>query len=356
MEFRILVINPGSTSTKVAVYKENEELIRDTITYSSDILSRFNKILDQYPIRKKDILDFLRKNGIKPDQLHAIVGRGGLLKPIQGGTYRVNQAMLSDLKAAERGEHASNLGAVLAYRIAEPYQIPAYIVDPVVVDEFDPVARLSGLKEIERLSIFHALNQRAVALQACTDLNLTYQESSLIVVHMGGGISIGCHQNGRVIDVNNAFDGEGPFSPERAGSVPAGQLVEMCFSGKWTQDEMKRKLVGCGGVVGYLNTNDLKKMKETKNSGNSDAQRVYEAMIYQIKKYIAAMAAVVDGKVDVIAFTGGMAQDTELVATLKKTIEWIAPVVVYPGEREMLALAQGVLRVMYGEEAIRTYC
>lgn len=353
--FNILVINPGSTSSKIALYENDSEVAQETICYSNDELKQYNSIIDQYALREKGIEEFLEKNNVPPESLHAVVGRGGLLKPIQGGTYRVNESMLEDLKKAKRGEHASNLGAVLAFHIAESLDIPSFIVDPVVVDEMENSARFSGIPEIERLSIFHALNQRAVALQACSDLKIDYHKSTFVVVHMGGGISIGIHHRGRVVDVNNALNGEGPFSPERAGGLPAGQLVEMCFSGKFTYEQIKRKLVGCGGVVAYLSTNDLREVKKRMISGDSEAKEVYEAMVYQIKKHIASMAAVTDGEVDAIVLTGGMAHDDMLNEKLKKAVSWIAPVHIYPGEREMLALAQGTLRVLTGEENARSY-
>lgn len=353
--FYVLVINPGSTSTKVAVFLNDEECTGSNVSHSEDELCPFAHIVDQFQFRFQLILDFLNKSDYSRLHFDAIVGRGGLLRPIPGGTYAINDRMLNDLRAAERGEHASNLGGLLAHEFAQSDKTPAYIVDPVVVDEMEPVARLSGIPEIERRSIFHALNQRAVALKASKTLNIAYNKVNLIVVHLGGGISVGCHQKGRVIDVNNALDGDGPFSPERAGGLPSGSVVDLCFSGKMTQYEIRKALTGQGGLVRYLKTNDLREVKKRIQQGDVQVKLVYDAMLYQIIKQIGSMAAVLKGQVNAIVLTGGLAHDQDLVSEISNAVDWIAPVIVYPGEEEMRALAEGALRVLKGEEKVKIY-
>jgi butyrate kinase len=287
--------------------------------------------------------------------LNAVVGRGGLLKPIAGGTYRINPDMIHDLSRAKYGEHASNLGAVLAGRVAKKADCPAYIVDPVVVDEMADAARYSGHPLISRKSIFHALNQKAVARKAAQKLGKSYMQCRLIVAHMGGGISIGAHMNGRVIDVNNALDGEGPFSPERAGGVPAGDLIALCYSGRYPEKKMRRMLVGSGGLTAYLGTNDLREIERRIREAETDAENVFNAMAYQIGKEIGAMAAALQGGVDGIVLTGGLAFSEAFVKAIEAHIDWIAPVQVFPGEAEMEALVEGAYRVLKGEEEEKSY-
>jgi len=353
--YRLLIINPGSTSTKIAIYDNEKPVLEQTLRHSNEELAPYSTIIDQYEFRKNVILDTLNSNGINISKLNAVVGRGGLLKPMEGGTYRVNDRMLEDLRNAIMGQHASNLGAIIANEIASQLGIPAFIVDPVVVDEMDDIARLSGMPEISRKSILHALNQKAVARRAAADLGKKYEDLNLIVAHMGGGISVGAHRKGRVVDVNNALDGEGPFSPERAGGLPVGGLIKLCYSGKYTLEEMKKKLVGKGGLVAYLGTNDGREVTKMIEAGDKNAELVYEAMAYQVAKEIGACAAVLEGKVDAVCITGGLAYDSRLMGWIKERVEFIAEVRIYPGEDEMIALAQGGLRVLRGEEQAKEY-
>jgi butyrate kinase len=354
-EYRILVINPGSTSTKVAIYENEREIFLQSISHSSQELSRFRHISDQHDFRLQVIQEMLQKKQISLKILDAVVGRGGLVRPIEGGTYRVTPGMVKDLESAEWGEHASNLGGIIAFAIGEEIGVPAYIVDPVVVDEMDPIARISGLPDFERRSIFHALNQKAVARKAADVIGKTYETIHLIVAHLGGGISVGCHSKGRVIDVNNALNGDGPFSPERAGGVPAAQLIELCFSGNFTEAELKKRLVGQGGMVAYLCTKDIRRVKERIQAGDDRALLYYQAMAYQVAKEIGLFATVLKGEIDGIVLTGGLAFDDAFIQWIRERVEWIAPLFVFPGEEEMTALALGALRVMRGEEKARTY-
>lgn len=353
--FRILTINPGSTSTKIAVYENDNALFEETLRHSSDEIVGFKTIIDQYQFRKDVILKTLDEQGINLNKLSAIVGRGGLLAPMPGGTYSVNEKMLEDLRVGLLGQHASNLGGIIAYEIAEQFNIPSFIVDPVVVDEMDDIARISGMPEIERKSIFHALNQKAVARRAANDLQGAYNDFNFIVAHLGGGISVGAHQKGKVIDVNNALDGEGPFSPERSGGLPVGDLVKLAFSNKFTQAEIMKKIVGKGGLVAYLNSNDGREVQSMIQNGDKNAEIIYKAMAYQVAKEIGSCAAVLKGEVDAIILTGGLAYDKDLVSWIKERVSFISDVLVYPGEDEMLALAEGGLRVLSGEEQPKTY-
>ena len=284
-----------------------------------------------------------------------VVGRGGMLKPIQGGTYAVTDDLLEDLKIGKQGQHASNLGGILAREIGDSIGVPSFIVDPVVVDEMMPIARYSGVPELPRTSVFHALNQKAVAKRYANEIGKAYQDLNLIVVHMGGGVSVGAHKNGRVIDIFNALDGDGAFSPERAGSVPSGALVKMCFSGKYTEKEVYKKLVGNGGFNAYMGTNDMRDVEKAVLAGDKNAEEIRDAFILQVAKDMGSMACVLEGKVDQIIVTGGIAYDKGVVAGLKERAEWIAPFTVYPGEDELLALVQGGLRVMNGVEEAMKY-
>ena len=355
MSYKLLIINPGSTSTKIGVYEDEKEILEETIRHSNEEIKRYDTIFDQFAFRKEVILEVLNKKNIDVKEFNAIVGRGGLLKPIEGGTYKVTDDMLNDLKNGVQGQHASNLGGALAKAIGDELNVPSFIVDPVVVDEMEEVSRYSGVKELPRRSIFHALNQKAVAKRYGKESGKGYENLNLVVVHMGGGVSVAAHKKGKVVDVNNTLDGEGPFSPERAGSVPAGDLVKMCFSGEYTKEEVHSKIVGKGGFVGYLNTNDVKGTIDKMGEGDKECTKVYEAFVYQIEKAVGAMAAALDGKVDQIILTGGIAYSDVLIPDLKSKIEWIAPVTVYPGEDELLALAQGALRVLNGEEEAKVY-
>lgn len=354
-KFKILSINPGSTSTKIAIYENEKEIMEKVIRHSTDEIEKFENIYSQKAFREQIILSTLEDNNIDLKKLSAVVGRGGLLKPISGGTYLVTEEMIEDLKKGVLGEHASNLGGVIAKEIADKIGKKAYIVDPVVVDELDDVARISGIPEIERKSIFHALNQKAVARRYCKENNFKYEDINLIVTHMGGGISTGIHKNGRVVDVNNALDGEGAFSPERSGTLPAGDLVEMCFSGKYSEEFIKKRLKGNGGVVSYLNTNDMRDIIKMSEAGDKKAKIIFEAMVYQIAKDIGAMATVVSGDINQIILTGGIVYSTLVIDAIREKVGFISEITVYPGEDEMSALTFGALRVERGEEEVKKY-
>lgn len=354
-EYRILVINPGSTSTKIGVFDNERPVFEKTIRHDSKEIQSFNSIYEQYEFRKNTILEALDQEGMNLSKLSAVCGRGGLLRPIEGGTYAVNQEMLEDLKNGYAGQHASNLGGILAYEIANGLNIPSFIVDPVVVDELSDVARISGFSLIQRKSIFHALNQKAVARRVAKELDKKYEEMRLIVVHMGGGITVGVHEYGRVVDVNNGLHGDGPFSPERAGTVPAGDLVQLCFSGDYFRDEIMKKLVGQGGLVGYLGTSDAVKVEKLIETGNEKAKLVYDAMSYQIAKEVGSASTVLRGKVDAIIFTGGLAYGKAFVQSIIERVGWIADCIVKPGENELQALTEGALRVLRGEEVAKVY-
>ena len=355
MSYKLLIINPGSTSTKIGVYEDEKEVFVETLRHSSDEIEKYDSIFEQKEFRKSVIMNVLKENNFDVNTLDAVVGRGGMLKPIPGGTYEVNESLLNDLKVGVQGEHASNLGGILANEIAKEVGGRAFIVDPVVVDELEPVARISGVPELPRKSKFHALNQKAVAKRFGKESKIGYENLNLIVVHMGGGVSVGAHKNGKVIDVNNALDGDGPFSPERSGAVPVGDLIKMCFSGEYTQEEVYKKIVGKGGYVAYLNTNDARDVLREKEEGNKFAELIYNAFIYQVSKSIGEMATVLKGKVDSIILTGGIAYSPIVVSDIKERVEWISNVAVYPGEDELLALAQGAIRVLGGEEEAKEY-
>ena len=355
MAYKLLIINPGSTSTKIGVYEDEKEIFVETLRHSSEEIAKYDSIFEQKGFRKEVIMNVLKDNNFDVTTLDAVVGRGGMLKPMAGGTYEVNDELLNDLKVGVQGQHASNLGGILANEIAKEVGGKAFIVDPVVVDELEAVARISGVPELPRKSKFHALNQKAVAKRFGKESKRGYENLNLIVVHMGGGVSVGAHQNGRVIDVNNALDGDGAFSPERAGSVPVGDLIKMCFSGEYTQAEVYSKIVGKGGDVAYLNTNDARDVLREKQEGNEFAELIYNAFIYQVSKSIGEMATVLKGKVDSIILTGGIAYSPIVVADIKERVEWISNVTVYPGEDELLALAQGAIRVLSGEEEAKEY-
>ena len=355
MSIKSLIINPGSTSTKIGVFEDETLLFDETLRHPTEVIAGYDSIIAQKDFRKNIIVDFLKEKNFDIHSLNVIVGRGGLLKPIPSGTYAVTDELLHDLEIGVQGEHASNLGGILAREIGDSIGVPSYIVDPVVVDELEPVARYSGVPELPRISIFHALNQKAVARRYAKETGKTYDSMNLIVVHLGGGVSVGAHKNGRVIDIFNALDGDGAFSPERAGAVPPGALVKMCFSGKYTEKEVYKKLVGNGGFNAYLGTNDMRDVEKMVDAGDKNAEEIRSAFIFQLAKDIGSMAAVLEGKVDRIIVTGGIAHDEIVVGGLKEHCEWIAPFTVYPGEDELLALAQGGLRVMTGEEKAGTY-
>ncbi len=353
-QYKILAINPGSTSTKIAVYTNEQIDFEQVIRHSTEELKNFTKIYDQYDYRLQLVEKTLEDHNIEISHLSAVVGRGGPLKPITSGTYTVNEIMAEDLKVGVQAEHASNLGGLLAKGVAGKVGIPSFIVDPVSVDEFEPIARISGIPEIPRRSLIHALNMKAVAHRIANDLQREYNSLTLILVHLGGGITVGIQKNGKMIDASNPVD-SGPFSPERAGGVPSSDLVKMCYSGKYSLDEMKKKLVGNAGLVAHLNTNDGREIENRIANGDPKATLIYEAMAYQIAKEIGAMATVVKGELDAIVLTGGMAHSKLLVNIITDRVNFIGKVLVYPGEDELQALVEGALRVLRREEPAKVY-
>jgi len=355
MAYISLIINPGSTSTKIGVFSDETLLFDETLRHSTEEIAQYGSIYEQKDFRKEVILNILKEKEFDLKKLDFIVGRGGMLKPIPGGTYKVSNALLEDLIVGKQGQHASNLGGVLAREIGDSLGIPSFIVDPVVVDELADIARFSGVPELPRRSVFHALNQKAVAKRYAKEVGKKYEDLNLIVVHMGGGVSVGAHKGGKIVDVNNALDGEGAFSPERAGGVPAGDLVKMCFSGKYSEKEVYKKLVGNGGFNAYLNTNDARIVESKAKEGDETAAAVFKAFHYQVAKDIGAMATVLEGKVDQIILTGGIAYGKTTCDAIKEKAGWIAPFTIYPGEDELLALCQGGLRVVTGEEKACEY-
>lgn len=350
----ILVINPGSTSTKVAVYEDKNLLHESKINHSGEEIGQFSKVSEQYNYRLELIYKWLDEINISTSSLRAVVGRGGLLRSIPGGTYVVTEGMIKDLEIGIQGEHASNLGGILAKGIGDKEGIKAFIVDPVSVDEFDDIARISGLNGIERRSLVHALNIKAVSHKRAKELDKDLKDLNLIVAHLGGGISIAPIRRGKIIDVNNAGE-MGPFSPDRAGSLPVGDLVKLCYSGKYTHEEMRKKLRGHGGLMSYLGTVDGIEVVERIKQGDKKAKLIYEAMAYQIGKDIGGMATVLKGKVDNIILTGGLAHSESLVKIIDDMTSFIAKVIVYPGESEMDALNFGALRVLKGIEKEKIY-
>jgi len=346
----ILTINPGSTSTKIAVFKSAKPIFTKNITHSSDDLNAFKRVVDQYQFRKDIILEELRQTDIDLDQIKAVVGRGGLLKPIPSGVYVINDALRKDLLECTYGEHASNLGGLIAGDLAASLpDAKAFIVDPVVVDELEDLARISGHPLFKRVSIFHALNQKAVARAHAKSILKNYEDLNLIVVHLGGGITVGAHKKGKVIDVNQGLDGDGPFSPERSGTLPMGDFARMCFSQKYSREQMLKMIKGCGGMVAYLGTNNAYEVEQRMMNGDAEAKLIYEAMAYQVSKEIGAMSTVLKCDVDAILITGGIAHSKWFVHQIIERVYKIAPVHTYPGEDEMQALAMGGLMVLDGQ-------
>lgn len=353
MGTKLFVINPGSTSTKVALFDDENLIYEKTIRHDVSEIKSFPSVMAQYEYRLRIINTAIQENNINMAEIDAFVGRGGLLRPLAGGTYSVNNKMLEDLKASKYGEHASNLGAIIAYGLAEKYGKNAYVVNPVVVDELMDIARITGLPEIQNVSIFHALNQKAVAKRAAEEMNLEYKEAKFIAAHLGGGISVGVHDKGRVIDVNNGLE-DGPFSPERAGSLPMKQVIDLCYSGKYTKKELMRKLIGNGGLIAHTGTSDCKLLVE-KATSDDNIRLILEALVYRVSREICAGAAALYGRIDSILITGGLAYSDYIVNGIKQRVSFLAPVRVYPGEDEMMALAKGVLDVLKGKETSLEY-
>ena len=351
---RILVINPGSTSTKIAVYENEVPLLVRNIRHTVDELAEYPDVTDQFDFRKSLVLRELEANGI-PFRFDAVIGRGGLVKPIPGGVYEVNDAMKRDTLHAMR-THACNLGGLIADDLASRLSgCRAFIADPGVVDELEDVARLTGSPLMPRVTVWHALNQKAIARRFAAEHHTRYEELDLIVCHLGGGISVAVHRHGRAIDANNALDGEGPFSPERAGTLPAGQLIDLCFSGKFTREELKKRISGHAGLAAHLGTTDLPAVIRSIEAGDAHAALVVDAMIYNVAKSIGAAATVLCGKVDAILLTGGIAYSDYVVSRLEKRISFLAPVAIYPGEDEMEALALNALGALRGDLPVSVY-
>jgi len=352
----VLAINPGSTSTKIGVFVDLNPIFLKNIQHDPAELARFEKITDQFQYRKDIIAHQLNEGAVPESIVKAIVGRGGLLKPIESGVFEVNDRMKEDLRNSPMGEHASNLGGLIADAFAQQLEgVKAYIANPVVVDELDDIARISGNPHFVRVSIFHALNQKAVARSHAKFVMRNYEDMNIIVAHLGGGVTVGAHRKGRVVDVNNGLDGEGPFSPERSGTLPMGDLVRMCFAGKYSQKEIMKMIKGEGGLVGYLGTNSAYDVEQMMVKGDARAKLIYEAMAYQVAKEIGAMSTVLKGDVDVILITGGVAHSKWFVNQIIERVHKIAPVHVYPGEDEMKALAMNGMRVLRGETVAKIY-
>jgi butyrate kinase len=355
-EHKILAINPGSTSTKIAVFHNARPVFLKNIQHNPENLQSFPEIVDQFEYRKDIILHELEESHIDISKIEAVIGRGGLIKPISSGVYAINEALLNDLKQGYQGEHASNLGGLIAKNLADQLKISnAFIADPVVVDEMQDIAKLSGHPNFSRKSIFHALNHKATGRAYAQLVGKNYEDLNLIIAHMGGGVSVGAHKKGRVIDVNQALDGSGPFSPERSGGLPAGELVETCFSGKYSKKEIHEWIIGKGGMYAYLKTNSAYEVELMAQDGNKLYRLIQDAMAYQIGKEIGSLAAVLHGEIDAIILTGGIAHNTMVVEYIKAMVSFMAPVVIYPGEDEMHSLAKNALYVLQGKIRTKTY-
>lgn len=354
-KFRLLVFNPGSTSTKIAVYDNDNELKRSTIRHPSEEIKRFNNIWEQYDYRLQEITDWIAENGFKLEDFDAIVSRGGIMRPSPSGVYLIGEKMLDDLKSGKYGNHACSVGCQINYDLGKKMNIPSITVDPPATNEFMKIATYSGIPQIWRQGLFHVLNQKATARKLAADLNKKYEDLDCIIVHLGGGISVGAHSKGRILDANNALDGDGPFSPERAGGLPSTDLIKLCFSGQYSKEELLKLMNGRGGLVAYLGTTDGIEIEERINNGDAEAKEVIEAMAYKISKEIAAASAAFYGKVDAIALTGGLANWTRLVDLIQERVKFLAPIYIYPGEDELQSLVQGTLRYLRGEEKCKEY-
>lgn len=355
--YRILSINPGSTSTKIAVFDNNKKILSKTLRHDPQDLAKFDQLMDQLNFRTSLVKETLAENNIKQQSLDAVVGRGGLVRPVKSGIYKVNEKMFADLKDKSiwNRTHASNLGAFIADAIAKEANIPAYIADPVTVDEMDDIARISGVPEIERKSLFHALNIKSIARKTAAKLDKTLSETNLIACHMGGGISVAALKNGKVVDVNNALLGMGPFSPQRAGALPLSGIINLCYSGEYTKEELEIKLVKNSGLMGYLGTDDGIKIEKEIDKGNKDYEKILRALAYQVSKEIGLCATVLKGDVDAIFVTGGLANDKYLTRWIKERTKFLAPIYIFPGEGEMEALAEAGIRALTGEEQPKEY-
>ncbi|KFZ26650.1 MAG: Butyrate kinase 2 [Candidatus Izimaplasma bacterium HR2] len=351
----ILTVNPGSTSTKIALFKDLDLIVKETVKHSQRTLTRFDELADQLDMRKKVIYKFLKKNNTKIEDIDGFIGRGGLVKPVKSGIYKVNKKMLDDLTTNKYGEHASNLGGIIVYEMAKTVGKDAFIADPVVVDEMSSVAKISGLNGISRRPLWHALNQKAVARKYAEKLGFKYEDVNLIIAHLGGGISVGLHKRGRVTDVNNALDGDGPFSPERTGCLPVGAVYDLAFSGQYTREQLAKLNHGFGGLVSYLNTNDAEKVSEMISNKEVFAKRVMKAMVYQIAKEIGSLYAVTRGNLDAIIITGGLAYNQDVLQPLLEYLDHLGEVVVYPGEDELEALAFNMYRLLNEEIKLSKY-
>ena len=364
---RILVINPGSTSTKMAVYEDEKPLLLRNITHTADDLAHYDAITEQQDFRRQLVLDELEQSDI-PLEFDAVIGRGGLVKPIAGGVYEINQRMVDDtLYGCVMHNHACNLGCLIAHEIAaainaqhpsadgQPPRCRSFIADPGVVDELSPLARISGSPLMPRIAIWHALNQRAIARRYARGIGKEYEDLNLIICHLGGGISVAAHDHGRAVDANNALDGEGPFSPERAGSLPAADLIRLCFSGKYNEKQLLKRIAGKAGLNAHLGTNNMREILERIKQGDEHARLIVEAMLYHVAKNIAAESAVLCGHVDAILLTGGMAHSDYIVGELRRRVGFLAPVYIFPGEDEMEALALNALAVLQGKREAKVY-
>ncbi|MBC1363591.1 butyrate kinase [Listeria welshimeri] len=355
MSFDVLTINPGSTSTKLAVYQGDKVLFEETVRHTMQEFADFNNVQEQFDFRWQVLRRVIDAFGYDVNNLDAVVGRGGLLRPVAGGTYMVTEKMLADLKTNKYGEHASNLGAMLAKKLADTLDIPSFIVDPVVVDEMEPIARFSGNELIARKSIFHALNHKAAGRKIAKKLGSDYEKLNFVIAHLGGGISVAAHRQGKAVDVNNALDGDGPFSPERSGSLPMNDFLEACFSGKWNRRELHDLIIGRGGMISYLGTNSMLEVEAKVKAGDEKAIQAFDAMAYQVSKEIGACSTVLHGKIDAIILTGGLARSDLFTSKIIEQTNWIASVIIEPGEDELEALNSGVQRVLAGLEKEKLY-
>jgi butyrate kinase len=353
MNYKILAINPGSTSTKIAVYENETKLFSKTINHNTTDIENYNTIGEQFDMRKEEILLALIENNINVYDMSAIVGRGGILPPVKSGAYEINDLMVDRLKNRPLSEHASSLGAIISSEIAKKIGVKSYIYDSVAVDELEDIARISGMPDIERISNSHALNSRAMAINYAEKNGKKYNEMNFIVAHLGGGISLSAHRKGKMIDILS--DDEGPFSPERAGKVPCNKLIDLCYSGKFDKGTMKKKLRGNGGLKAYLNTVDAREVEKMIDIGDENAKLLYEAMAYQVAKGIGELSTVLYGDIDAIIITGGIAYSSGFTHWIEERVKFIAPVAIMPGEHELVSLAMGTLRVLRNEEEANIY-